>query len=248
MRPLTSHDVLSVWERGAHAYPFERGLIMLALACPDSPVARLAELAIGERDRLLFRLHALTFGSTLQGWARCPACGERVEFSLPVDENLLPSGDEDGKVERTGGHALEVGDLQVSFRLPSSADLRAAAECQDEAGARSLIVGRCVIEAVKAGGPVPTQDTEPLIVDALAHAMAEQDPLGDILVELGCPGCGRSWQQVLDIVSLLWRMLEARAGRLLREVHALASAYGWSEEAILALSPERRRCYVEMVG
>jgi len=35
--------------------------------------------------------------------------------------------------------------------------------------------------------------------------------------------------------------------RLLVEVHALASAYGWSEQEILSLSDARRRLYLEMV-
>jgi hypothetical protein len=32
------------------------------------------------------------------------------------------------------------------------------------------------------------------------------------------------------------------------DVHALASAYGWSEREILALSDTRRRLYLEMVS
>ena len=41
--------------------------------------------------------------------------------------------------------------------------------------------------------------------------------------------------------------LEAQAKRLLRSVHVLASAYGWSESEILALSEARRDAYVELV-
>jgi hypothetical protein len=33
----------------------------------------------------------------------------------------------------------------------------------------------------------------------------------------------------------------------LREVHVLASANGWSEAEILALSPQRRQRYLEIV-
>ena len=39
----------------------------------------------------------------------------------------------------------------------------------------------------------------------------------------------------------------ARAGALLHEVHRLASAYGWSEAQILALSPARRAQYLALV-
>ena len=51
-----------------------------------------------------------------------------------------------------------------------------------------------------------------------------------------------------DIVSFFWREIEEFAIRTLREIHALARAYGWAEDQILALSPTRRRCYLEMVG
>jgi hypothetical protein len=33
----------------------------------------------------------------------------------------------------------------------------------------------------------------------------------------------------------------------LRDVHELASAYGWRESEILALSPQRRQAYLELV-
>ena len=41
--------------------------------------------------------------------------------------------------------------------------------------------------------------------------------------------------------------MEGRAKRLLMDVHLLARAYGWSEAEVLALSPARRRFYLEMV-
>ncbi|HUD55174.1 MAG TPA: hypothetical protein VMR02_08095 [Terracidiphilus sp.] len=41
--------------------------------------------------------------------------------------------------------------------------------------------------------------------------------------------------------------IEARARRLLYEVHTLAAAYGWSEREILSLSAPRRALYLEMV-
>ena len=39
----------------------------------------------------------------------------------------------------------------------------------------------------------------------------------------------------------------AWAVRLLGEVHELASAYGWREHDVLALSPWRRQAYLQMV-
>ena len=47
---------------------------------------------------------------------------------------------------------------------------------------------------------------------------------------------------------ILWAEISARAQHLLREVHLLASAYGWSEQQILELSPTRRASYLRMVS
>jgi hypothetical protein len=78
--------------------------------------------------------------------------------------------------------------------------------------------------------------------------MAEADPGAWIELALGCPGCGEEWSAPFDIVSFLWAEVEARARELLEEVHALASAYGWGEGEVLALSPERREAYLELVA
>ena len=78
--------------------------------------------------------------------------------------------------------------------------------------------------------------------------MARHDPDADVSIAFECPACGAAWLSRFDIVSYFWGELDDWAQRLLAEVHALARAYGWSEAAILALSPTRRRFYLEMVG
>jgi hypothetical protein len=79
------------------------------------------------------------------------------------------------------------------------------------------------------------------------QALAEADPLAETLLKLRCAVCSHEWQEPLDIADYLWSEIEARARRLLIEVHSLASAYGWSEADILALSEPRRRLYLDMV-
>jgi hypothetical protein len=78
--------------------------------------------------------------------------------------------------------------------------------------------------------------------------MAKADPLADIQLALSCPFCGLGWKAAFDIVSFLWREIESLAGRLLRDVHTLAFAYGWHERDILALSPMRRQFYLALIG
>ena len=86
------------------------------------------------------------------------------------------------------------------------------------------------------------------MLDALTEAMAEADPQSHLELALSCPSCQLDWQSVFDIASYLWSEIETWALRILSEVHILASAYGWRETEILALSPLRRQLYLERVA
>jgi predicted DNA-binding transcriptional regulator AlpA len=78
--------------------------------------------------------------------------------------------------------------------------------------------------------------------------MAAADPLADIRLGLICPACGHAWQVLFDIVTFFWSEIDAWARRTLREVHALARAYGWREAEILALTARRRQHYLEILA
>jgi hypothetical protein len=101
-----------------------------------------------------------------------------------------------------------------------------------------------------------TRDGLPAVVSALpehvvasiSDCMAQADPQTDVQLDLTCPACGSSWRAPFDIVSYFWSEVNAWAERLLREVHTLAATYGWFEADILAMSPARRRRYLEMIG
>jgi hypothetical protein len=68
------------------------------------------------------------------------------------------------------------------------------------------------------------------------------------MLDFACPSCGHEWQSLFDIAAFFWAEIAAQARRLLREVHQLASAYGWREADILAMSARRRRAYLEMTS
>ena len=81
--------------------------------------------------------------------------------------------------------------------------------------------------------------------EALARAMADADPLAEVLVDVSCPACGASFVTDLDIGAFVWVELRAHAHRLLREVDALARTYGWTEPEVLALDERRRAAYLD---
>ena len=68
------------------------------------------------------------------------------------------------------------------------------------------------------------------------------------LLAVSCASCAHAWRASFDIVAFFWSEIDAWAERVLRDVHRLAAAYGWSEREILGLSAWRRHRYLEMVG
>ena len=111
------------------------------------------------------------------------------------------------------------------------------AEAED--GRRALL-RRCLLAE---SGELPDD-----LIETIEERMAEADPQARVLLDLSCPACQRRWQAPFDIDAYFWSELDAWSRRTLREVHALASAYGWSEAEILGMSAARRHLYLGMVG
>ena len=74
------------------------------------------------------------------------------------------------------------------------------------------------------------------------------DPQANVQLPLDCVDCGHRWLSSLDIVSFLWKEIDHFATTLLREVAALALAFGWREADILAMSDQRRQLYLQMIA
>jgi hypothetical protein len=98
------------------------------------------------------------------------------------------------------------------------------------------------------GGDDAEQTWSERELEEAGERMAAADPLAEIVLNFQCPACEATCHESLDLPTFLWAELEALARRLVMDVHALASAYGWSEREILALSDTRRRLYLEMVS
>jgi hypothetical protein len=240
MRPLSTAELLSVWERGQARPPVERALALLAAACPEETPDELARLSIGRRDALLMTLREWTFGPRLVSLATCPDCGERLELDMAVADLRVPSaGPAPERLE------MAVDGYEISLRLPDSRDLAALSGESDLPALRQRLLGRCLL-AVRCHGEEASLPAE--LTEAAVARLAEADPQADVQLALSCPGCGGSWLAAFDIVTFYWREIEAWAARTLREIHALARAYGWNEGEILSLSPQRRQIYLQMVS
>lgn len=241
---FNSEALLDAWEQGASQPPIMRALILLAAAWPEQSLEEWARATMGVRDGRLLSLREEIFGGRLEATTACPKCGERVELAFNTSDICVPARALPDPVEAL---RVEIDGCQVTHRLPTSADLLEVAEMGTANGHHELL-RRCV-ETARIGGEVVDPHMLPdEVVNSVAEHMASADPQAEVQIAIACPTCMNQWQAPFDILSYLWSELGDLAQRMLLEIHALASAYGWSERDILAMSPQRRRVYLDMVG
>lgn len=242
MRALSTVELLTVWELAADQRPAERALTLLAAAIDDESTEQLAKLSLGQCDEHLLKLRERTFGPKLSAISNCPGCDETLQFEInAADIRGAPASGPGETIELTHG------EYEVRFRLPNNLDIIALNPNADNQENRAHLLKRCVLSAHHGKSVVAAEDLPPDVVGALADRMARADPQGDVQLALACPQCGQTWQSTLDVASFFWSEINAWAGRLLNDIHTLASAYGWSETEILSLSAARRHAYLELV-
>lgn len=236
---LAGGALLEAWE-SASGLPRPWAELALLAGASGRAIDELARLPIGRRDALLLRLHEAAIGEVIECETDCPACGERLE--LAVDAGTLAIA---GEGPRADG-AIGAGEWTATVRPADSLDVAAAMDA-DAAGydATAAILERCTVDIRRAGRDVAA-DPPPALLAAADERLGALDPGADLELDLACPACGHRWSHPLDPPTFVLAGVEARAFRLLAEVDALARAYGWREPDVLALSPERRRRYLEL--
>jgi hypothetical protein len=228
-RRLDDAALLDGWERArALERPWSE-LALLALTEPG-PRANLALLPIGERDRRLLELRSAVLGRRMEAEIDCPACGERLELELDAQQLQADGPVGADRTVRYAGRTVDV-------RPPDSNDVAAALGAADPEHA---LLARCTDLG---GEPLPDD-----LREAVIRRMAELDPGAELVLDARCPGCGEAWRQALDPAAFVLDEVDRLAMRLLREVDQLARAYGWREGDVLALSPARRRAYLELAA
>lgn len=234
--------LLDAWERGATRPLTIRALLLLREVQPHAEPETLAQLSIGHRDAHLLSLRELLFGSRFECLTRCGHCDELIELNFQADD-IRAEHAQPGLT-----HHLETGGYNVTFRLPDSTDLLAIEGEIDPKHATQALLARCVLDVTGEADLPAVADINDGMAYAIGARMSELDPQAEVVLELACPVCQCRWQVPFDIVSYLWSELDAWARSVLREVHVLARAYGWSESEIVALTPLRRRFYLDLIG
>jgi hypothetical protein len=233
MHALSQSDCLELWESGRTLHPLDQSLLAVRAGFPEIRYETIADWPLGRRNRALAELHCVCFGRWLRGWTACRQCGDKLEFGLDSQALVQEHAAQSPQPVEVKGRV---------FRLPTSRDLAEIAAESDPSVAARRLLDHCLLLASSAA-PSWT-DAE---LESVGERMAAADPLAEIRLHFQCPVCGAEFDESLDLALFLWSELEGPAKRLLLDVHAPASAYGWSEPQVLSLSQARRDFYLKMV-
>lgn len=236
--------------------PVERDTALIANLVVDPGgnaigAARTCELSAGDRELLLLSLRRRMFGNAMPCLLQCPACDERMDLDLKVDDLIVqPRGEPqlqyDDVIEVDGER------FRVTFHLPTGGDIEKAvreAPSNPARAARSLAENciDAVAEESALTGPGPEEWPESLVAEVAARVEG-LDPQAEIKMQMTCPGCGHSFEQCMDTGGYLAQELAARQRVKYQEVHQLARAYHWSEADILRMGPRKRQLYLELLA
>ena len=191
--------------------------------------------AVGMRTAALLQLAAVSEGSDLiECSARCAqaACGQVFGFALPVDVLTDAAANAPLRVELDGSRT-------VRLRRPTGSDLQAWRTLRPASRAEAEAV---MLASLIMDGDLRLEDSA-----GLQEALAAQDPLVAFEAGCACPACGAPNLVAVDLEAEALARLERCQHALLREVHALASHYGWTEAEVLAVPPSRRAHYLAML-
>jgi hypothetical protein len=243
---LSEQDILNIWEVGLRQHPVERAITILTIAGQQHSRDEVLAMSIGQRDAQLLIVRESTFGTHFAGYAECQRCQEALEVNFDADDIRAAAHSESGDEEQVFSVRHE--DYKMTVRLPKNADLISIIRCHDVATARASLLERSITSVTYRGTGIGISELPDSMIAVVGDAIIARDPLAEIRLEMVCPSCDQRWFAIFDILTFLWQEITIRAKSILRDVGLLASAYGWSESDILAMSPVRRRLYLEMVS
>jgi hypothetical protein len=235
MRPLQGEVLLQAWERGTPQNAMVRALVLLAVAGTERSWEELECLSLPKRDAELLRLRWMTFGDELRGCVPCSVCATPIAFQASVAgvvqrlEAVMPAME----------FRWQAGGCRFTLRPAGTRDLLQAVGANDPR--------RCLLRACVETDVEDREEAFTRFEDGLAEQFNRLNEGAETQLTIACPGCGAVEHADLDIARFLWREVQHAAVAMMRDVHELASAYGWTEDCVLEMSHARRAGYLEMV-
>lgn len=226
-------------------------LVTRVLVCCGADAARAApdeeavwNLTLAARTGALCAIVAQTEGrDALTVPVRCtlPACQQPFEIELSLLALFALARDAEQRreidLDCDNGSARRV-------RRPTGADQRhwQAARYTDAVQAERAVFASLLVEVSEVTARGNAQE-----ISRIASFMTEHDPLVNFNAVSVCPACESRQELSLDLEALLLARLGRHQQALMRDVHRLASRYGWREREVLALPAWRRRAYLRQI-
>jgi hypothetical protein len=239
LRPLSGRE--EEWLAYHQAAPNAARVSWLLSACMLTLGGRpvndelVRRLLVADREYLILQLRRMTFGDQVQAITPCPKCNQKMDIDFHLDDVPV-----ERRPQNAGSYTLELGDRVVHFRLPTGGDQEAVLGIQSEVAVAELLK-RCVLDD---GGESLSSDEQ----NALITEMERLAPQVDLELDLACPNCAEQFLMPFDTTAFFFEEMASKGDALLREIHALAFYYHWSETDILKLERRRRRAYLALLN
>ena len=199
--------------------------------------ANINGLTASDRDRLVAALYRDIYGDRIDATLMCHGCESifDIDFQLDSLQKFLyreqPAASPDGKYQTPQGYV---------FRLPTSGDeIETSGTPQTEAYAYLLekILIDPTYQSLLAGPETHRRE----VVDAVESRLNRIAPILDLEMNARCPECAVDQTVHFDLQHFFLERLFQDRRWLMREIHMIANAYGWSLENILSLSRRERK-------
>ena len=201
-----------------------------------------ANLTPWDRDQLLAMVYKRIYGSKIESTIKCRQCGENFDMDFGLDdlvESLSPTSCETLGVTLQGESYFQLGE-GIGFRLPTGEDECAVIGLSPKE-AKEALLARCVQGGLEV-------DTLAEYSGAIQSTMEALSPLVDVELDAQCAECGHGQRVHFDMQHYLLSSIQGERKRLMQEIHALASNYGWSLSEILNLPRNQRRTLAGLVA
>jgi hypothetical protein len=219
---------------GARATALLAELVLRIGTCERPDETQIAQLSLGDRERLLLALSGRSLGNQLDLVTRCATCRTLVEIPIRFDEIIALR-------PQVSGEAFELpsadGAWSVLCRPLTGADV-------DGVGSARELLLAAVLKLANPEGRQMTPDALPVACEAAFESvLAALDPAAECSATMTCPGCGETTEALVDGMTMLQSALHSQQ-QLYDDVFRMANTYHWSEADILDLPLRRRQHYL----
>jgi hypothetical protein len=186
---------------------------------PKNGMESIANMYSADRNYLLLKLRSLTFGSELEASYTCTSCSETLNVVEDLDElpvRMLAEGEspEEIVIQLEDGYSDRDGQIHtaLTMRLPTGKDEEAVASQmrQNASLGKNALLARCM----RSLGDIPRHRLEAIGPNILANltmtdrrlidrAMNNAAPGVDMIRDIECPNCGRTFKSTLDMSHFL---------------------------------------------